>query len=65
MNPSAINKYTLVLALNEEEYRDLELAKTLGKLETRLYLDESQPASKKTFNYEIQLNKSKILNKAG
>lgn len=43
--------YTLILAVDEEQYRDLELAGKLGKFVTRMYLDESQPASKKTFDY--------------
>lgn len=62
---SGTHKYTLILAIDEECYKDLELAKTLGKLETRLYLDESQPASMKTFNYEIAINKAKVSNKVG
>lgn len=44
-------EYTLILAVNEEQYRDLELAKKLGNFETRIYLDESQPASVKTFDF--------------
>ncbi|MDF2522573.1 MAG: hypothetical protein K0R31_214 [Clostridiales bacterium] len=43
--------YTLVIAVDEEQYRDLELAEMVGKLKTRLYIDESQPASKKSFDY--------------
>ena len=45
------NKYTIIIAVDEVMYRDLELAGKLGSLETRLYLDESQPASPKTFDY--------------
>lgn len=45
------DSYTLVLAVDEDQYRDLELAEMVGKLKTRLYIDESQPASKKTFVY--------------
>jgi Flp pilus assembly protein CpaB len=65
VKPSGTYKYTLILAVDEEQYRDLELAKTLGKLEARLYLDESQPASKKTFDYKTEINKVKVLSKVG
>lgn len=47
-------KYTLVFAVNEEMYRDLSLASTKGNLETRLYIDESQSPSQKTFKYNAQ-----------
>ncbi len=50
--------YVIIIApQDEEEYRDLELAQKVGKLETRLYLDESQPSSKKTFDYNLQIRK--------
>lgn len=42
--------YTIILSVDEEQYRDLEMANTLGRLETRLYLDESQSESVKTFD---------------
>lgn len=38
----------IILAVDEEAYADLLLAQQLGVLETRIYLDESQPASDKT-----------------
>lgn len=63
--PSGKQNYTLIIAVNEENYRDLELAKTLGNLETRLYLDESQPASPKTFEYELERNRLPINEKDG
>lgn len=43
--------YTTIIAVNEEMYRDLQLASKLGALETRLYVEENQKASTKTFNY--------------
>lgn len=45
------DRYTVIISVDEVMYRDLELAKKLGNLVTRLYLDESQPPSKKTFDY--------------
>lgn len=44
-------KYTIIVAVDEVAYRDLELASKAGKIETRLYIDEAQPASKKSFNF--------------
>lgn len=52
--------YTILLAVEEVDYRDLTLAKELGHLETRLYLDQEQPPSVKTFNYEKALKRSNI-----
>jgi hypothetical protein len=50
-NISPLNSgYTLILAVDEEQYRDMEMAKKLGAIETRLYIDENQPPSKKTFD---------------
>ncbi len=45
---------------DESIYAELELAKELGYFETRLYIDESQPASKKTFDYNKALEKLNI-----
>ncbi|MCX7921399.1 MAG: SAF domain-containing protein [Clostridia bacterium] len=60
-NPGSVNDgYTLIMAVDEEQYRDIELAKQLGKLETRLYLEENQQPSKKTFNYAAALAKAKL-----
>jgi len=53
-------EYLLIVAVNEEQYRDLEAASKIGKLQTRLYIDESQPASPKTFNYEKAAEKLKL-----
>ncbi|WP_432409470.1 hypothetical protein [Wukongibacter sp. M2B1] len=44
--------HTLVMSLDEEQQRDAELASKLGYFEARLYLDESQKASLKTFSYD-------------
>lgn len=52
-----ISSYTLIFALDETSYRDVLLASKLGYLETRLYIDESQKASAKTFNYALQSKK--------
>lgn len=54
--------YTLVIAVDEDQYRDLELAGMVGKLQTRLYIDESQPASKKSFDYSSVLKNFSIEN---
>lgn len=43
-------QYTLIFAVDEQQYADMELASKLGKLETRLYIDESQPPSVRTFD---------------
>ncbi len=43
-------QHIIVLAINEEQYTDLETAKKLGYFETRIYLDENQPSSEKTFD---------------
>ncbi len=43
-------QHIIVLAINEEQYADLEKAKKIGYFETRIYLDENQPASEKTFD---------------
>ncbi len=51
--------YTIVIAVDENQYRDLELAHRLGKLETRLYIDENQKASKRTFDYSKALRRGK------
>lgn len=64
--PSAVNPqtvkgtiYTVVISPRDEmEYRDLEMAKKSGKLETRLYVDESQPASRRTFDYTTAMKKA-------
>ncbi len=53
-------EHTIIIAVDEEQYRDLELAKKIGRLETRLYLDESQPQSARTFKYTDSQNKSRI-----
>ncbi|MCX8130724.1 MAG: hypothetical protein N3I35_11570 [Clostridia bacterium] len=60
--------YTIVIAVDEEQYRDLELAKQMGKFETRLYIDENQTSSKKTFYYKTAIDKrnfSEIKSKTG
>jgi len=57
LNDDKSKNYTLIFAVDEEQYRDLELASKLGKLETRLYLDESQPSSIKTFDYNKAVKK--------
>lgn len=44
------DKNDMVFAVNEQEYANLELAKKVGTLRVRIYMDESQPASKVTFN---------------
>lgn len=53
-----LKEYTMIISVNEEQYRDMELAKQIGSLETRLYFDESQPPSKTTFNYDSAMKKS-------
>ncbi len=57
--------HNLILSVDEIQYKDLEIAQKLGKLETRLYIDESQPASPKTFVYEkaVSLLNIEIQNK--
>lgn len=52
--------YTMVFEVDEIDYRDLELAQQLGSLEIRLYIDESQPASLKTFDFDSAINKLQI-----
>ena len=52
--------YTIIIAVDEVAYRDLELAQRLGILETRLYLDDSQPSSKKTFDYHRKIEKLQL-----
>ncbi|MBM7613595.1 CpaB family protein [Alkaliphilus hydrothermalis] len=56
--------YTVVLAVDETQYRDLQLAQELGKLETRLYLDTNQTASLTTFDYQKQLKQLRLDNVA-
>jgi len=53
--------YKIILSVDEDQYRDLEIAKKLGVLETRLYIDESQPTSAKTFVYEKAVEKLNII----
>lgn len=53
-------EYTMIIAVNEQQYRDMELAKQIGSLETRLYFDEAQPSSNITFNYESALKKAEL-----
>lgn len=48
--------FTIIVSVDEEGYRDLEMAGSLGKLQTRLYMDENQTASPKTFSYEKALS---------
>lgn len=55
-----LKEYTMIISVNEEQYRDMELAKQIGSLETRLYFDESQPPSKTTFNYDSAMKKSQL-----
>jgi hypothetical protein len=55
------SSYTLIFALDETAYRDVLLAGKLGYLETRLYIDESQKASPKTFNYSVQSQKIPLI----
>lgn len=50
-NSAGGSSYTVVVAVDEVQYRDLMLATEAGQLESRLYLDESQPPSTKTFAY--------------
>ncbi len=47
--------YTIVLAVDEMQYRNLLMAGQLGELETRLYLDTNQPPSLITFNYQSKI----------
>lgn len=42
--------YTIMIYLSEDEYRDLRIAETHGKLDTRLYLSENSTPSVKTFD---------------
>jgi hypothetical protein len=56
-----ISSYTLIFSLDELSYRDVLLASKLGYLETRLYIDESQKASEKTFNYSVQSKKIPLI----
>jgi len=43
--------YTVLFAVNEVQYKDLEAAAQLGELETRLYISSGQMPSDKTFDY--------------
>ena len=43
--------FTVVIAVNEEEYRDLMSASQIGTLDIRVYLNDEQTASEKTFFY--------------
>lgn len=60
LDEESVKDYTVVLALNEELQRDTELASKLGYFEARLYIDESQRKSIKTFNYDIAKEKLKL-----
>lgn len=59
--------HTIILSVNERQYRDLTLARELGDLETRLYLDLEQLQSEVTFNYTKALERQSlsILNQKG
>lgn len=48
-NKKNTNGYTMVFAVNEEEYNDLIEAIKEGVLEIRIYIDELQVASEKTY----------------
>ncbi|GAB6088047.1 CpaB family protein [Alkaliphilus crotonatoxidans] len=56
--------YTIILSVDEGQYRDLTLAQELGNLETRLYHDKEQTQSIKTFDYHkaLQQQRMSILN---
>lgn len=60
LNDESTRDYTVVLALNEEQQRDTELASKLGYFEARLYIDESQKKSFKTFSYDFAKEKLKL-----
>lgn len=45
-------KAQIVIPVNEVQIRDLIAADQLGDFDVRIYLDESQKASEKTFDYE-------------
>ncbi|MCT4611768.1 MAG: hypothetical protein N4A47_00195 [Clostridia bacterium] len=46
----------IILSVNEKEYRDLNMAEGLGKLELRKYNNSEQPAARVTFSYEQAKN---------
>lgn len=48
-NKKDVKAYTMVFAVNEEEYNDLIEAIKEGVLEIRIYIDELQVASEKTY----------------
>lgn len=50
--------YTVLFAVNEVQYKDLEAAAQLGELETRLYVSSGQTPSDKTFDYKRFSNES-------
>ena len=50
-------QHIIILAVNEEQYGDLEMAKKLGDFETRIYLDEGQPKSAKTFDRALAMQR--------
>ncbi|WP_113675856.1 hypothetical protein [Vallitalea guaymasensis] len=57
-------RYEIILSIeNEIDYRDMELAALLGTFKPRMYHDESQPASEKTFDYEKMLQVKKLQDK--
>lgn len=63
MSNQIAHESIIILAVNEKSYADLLLAQQLGVLETRIYLDESQPASNKTFETEWAIEKLEQIQK--
>ncbi len=52
----------IVIPVNEVDTRDMIAASQLGEFDVRIYLDESQSASPKTFDYEKAKEQLQLLN---
>lgn len=62
--PNRDMRYDIILSIKDEiDYRDMELASLLGTFRPRLYHDEAQPASEKTFDYEKMLQVKELQDK--
>ena len=58
LKPGEDHKYEIMVSVeNEEDTRDMTLAVLTGELTLRAYHDESQRASLKTFDYEVQISR--------
>ncbi len=61
----ALKTPEILIAVNEVQYRDLEIAKRLGELSIRMYTSPKQYPALQTFNYNKIVETIKNLNNAG